>query len=55
MSINKLNSYKHRFSIFTMDLFSSRKICVKDHNSAQKGRKQKTPPERGFYQHGYRW
>ncbi|MFH7094099.1 hypothetical protein ACHWI2_16100, partial [Klebsiella pneumoniae] len=21
----------------------------------QKGRKQKTPPERGFYQHGYRW
>ncbi|MGE2766868.1 hypothetical protein ACQHMR_22290, partial [Escherichia coli] len=24
-------------------------------SSAQKGRKQKTPPERGFYQHGYRW
>ncbi|MEH2767066.1 hypothetical protein QE243_29120, partial [Klebsiella pneumoniae] len=20
-----------------------------------KDRKQKTPPERGFYQHGYRW
>ncbi|HBU9202160.1 TPA: hypothetical protein MDG71_003126 [Klebsiella variicola] len=38
-----------------MDLFSSTIICAKDHNSAQKGRKQKTPPERGFYQHGYRW
>jgi hypothetical protein len=36
-----------------MDLFSSTKICAKDHSSAQKGRKQKTPPERGFYQYGY--
>ena len=33
-----------------MDLFSSTKICAKDHSSAQKDRKQKTPPERGFYQ-----
>ncbi|HBT4785413.1 TPA: hypothetical protein NPN91_002647 [Klebsiella variicola subsp. variicola] len=55
MSKNKLNLYKHRFCDFTMDLFSSTIICAKDHNSEQKGRKQKTPPERGFYQHGYRW
>ncbi|HGN9070167.1 TPA: hypothetical protein ACK10G_004738 [Klebsiella variicola] len=55
MSKNKLNLYKHRFCDFTMDLFSSTIICAKDHNSAQKGRKQKNPPERGFYQHGYRW
>ncbi|EPQ4140256.1 hypothetical protein L9H42_003310 [Klebsiella quasipneumoniae] len=55
MSKNKLNLYKHRFYVFTMDLFSSTKICAKDHSSAQKGIKQKTPPERGFYQYGYRW
>ncbi|UMP88379.1 hypothetical protein MJ563_27005 [Klebsiella pneumoniae] len=46
--------YKHRFYVFTMDLFSSTKICAKDSQFGAKGQ-QKTPPERGFYQHGYRW
>ncbi len=43
MSKNKLNLYKHRFYVFTMDLFSSTKICAKDHSSAQKDRKTKNP------------
>ncbi len=47
MSKNKLNLYKHRFYVFTMDLFSSTKICAKDHSSAQRA-ENKTPPERGF-------
>ncbi|MBD3695747.1 hypothetical protein IE969_15200 [Klebsiella pneumoniae] len=38
-----------------MDLFSSTKICAKDHSSAQRAENKKPPPERGFYQHGYRW
>ncbi|MDX6892198.1 hypothetical protein SJZ86_17185 [Klebsiella aerogenes] len=55
MSKNKLNLYKHRFCVFTMDLFSSTRICAKDHNSRHQRQKTKTPPERGFYQHFYGW
>ncbi|MBC2873015.1 hypothetical protein H7U18_14180 [Klebsiella pneumoniae] len=54
MSKNKLNLYKHRFYVFTMDLFSSTKICAKDHSSAQRT-ENKNPAGARFYQHGYRW
>ena len=33
-----------------MEIFSSAQKCVRDHVSFVEGRKQKTPPERGFYQ-----
>ena len=43
MSKNKLNLYKHRFYVFTMDLFSSTRICAKDHNSRHQRQKTKNP------------
>ena len=48
MSKNKLNLYKHRFYDFTMDLFSSTRICAKDHNSRHQRQKTKNPARARF-------